>query len=405
MPNVKSYDVVVAGGGVAGVAAAVAASRRGAHVALIEKQCLLGGLATSGMIYIYLPLCDGYGHETASGLALEMMKRSVEYGPFTTPPGWAGVTEGYSGIVGKRFRCCFSPGGFELSLDKMLEEAGVDVWYDSLVCGVRMERRRVKAVEVENMSGRVAVAGKVFVDASGSCVVARLAGAPVLSANNSQTIWALDYQQGVKARSGYELGDNLDMHYISSLPPEELPESYDKPNYREPSGKDVSRYALATRRELREEYLQAYASGKFDRTTLFALKLPIMPQFRRIWCLDGQTTLQPGEYGVRFEDSIGLVADWRRSGEVWEVPYTSLLPQKIEGVIAAGRCTAAAGDAWEVTRVIPAAAVTGEAAGVAAALSVKRRVVPSALPVKALQNALGVNGIPLHLPDVGLAYK
>ena len=130
-----------------------------------------------------------------------------------------------------------------------------------------------------------------------------------------------------------------------------------------------------------------------------------MPQFRRILCIDGQTTLQPGQFGERFEDSVGLVADWRRPGEVWEIPYGSLLPQKVEGVLAAGRCTAAAGDAWEVTRVIPAAAVTGEAAGVAAALCVKRRTIPSMLPVKTLQNALAENGVPLHLPDVGLAYK
>lgn len=400
----KRYDVVVVGGGIGGIAAAVAAARRGCKTALIEKLFVPGGLATSGLVYIYLPICDGYGTQVSKSLAEELLYRSFVYGPGTVDERWR-ERKGGDGDI-RRFKCVFSPAACMLGWEAMLEEAGVDVWYDSLVCGVRMERRRVTAVEVENMSGRVAVAGKVFVDASGSCIVARLAGAPVLSANNSQTIWALDYQQGVKARSGYEIGDNLDMHYISSLPPEgDLPADYDKPNYREPSGKDVSRYALATRRELREEYLQAYASGKFDRTTLFALKLPIMPQFRRIWCLDGQTTLQPGEYGVRFEDSIGLVADWRRSGEVWEVPYTSLLPQKVEGVIAAGRCTAAAGDAWEVTRVIPAAAVTGEAAGVAAALSVKRRTLPSALPVKTLQSALAVGGIPLHLPDVGLAYK
>ncbi|MBQ9501566.1 MAG: FAD-dependent oxidoreductase, partial [Lentisphaeria bacterium] len=69
------YDVVVCGGGVAGVAAAVAAARRGAKTALVEKQCLLGGLATSGLIYVFLPLCDGYGHQVTFGLAEEMIRR------------------------------------------------------------------------------------------------------------------------------------------------------------------------------------------------------------------------------------------------------------------------------------------------------------------------------------------
>ena len=214
----KRYDVVVVGGGIGGIAAAVAAARRGCRTALIEKLFVPGGLATSGLVYIYLPICDGYGTQVSKSLAEELLYRSFVYGPGTVDERWR-ERKGGDGDI-RRFRCVFSPAACMLGWEAVLDEAGVDVWYDSLVCGVRMERRRVTAVEVENMSGRVAVAGKVFVDASGSCVVARLAGAPVLSANNSQTIWAIDYQQGVKARAGYELGDNLDMHYISSLPPE-----------------------------------------------------------------------------------------------------------------------------------------------------------------------------------------
>ena len=400
----KRYDVVVVGGGIGGIASALAAARRGCKTALIEKLFVPGGLATSGLVYIYLPICDGYGTQVSKSLAEELLHKSFLYGPGSVDDGWQ--TRSAHDHDSLRYRCIFSPAACMLGWESMLEEAGVDVWYDSLVCGVRMERRRVKAVELENMSGRVAVAGKVFVDATGACVVARLAGAPTLSANNSRTIWVLDHQHQGEDQPGFkDLAANLKVNYISSLPPEELPPDYDKPNYRDPSGKDVSEYAISTRRELRQKYLDAYASGKYDRTTYFPVKLPIMPQFRRILCIDGQTTLQPGQFGERFEDSVGLVADWRRPGEVWEIPYGSLLPQKVEGVLAAGRCTAAAGDAWEVTRVIPAAAVTGEAAGVAAALCVKRRTIPSMLPVKTLQNALAENGVPLHLPDVGLTYK
>ena len=65
----KKYDVIVIGGGVAGVSAALAASRQQKNVALIEKQCFLGGLATSGLITIYLPLCDGKGHQVSFGIA------------------------------------------------------------------------------------------------------------------------------------------------------------------------------------------------------------------------------------------------------------------------------------------------------------------------------------------------
>ena len=65
-------DVAVIGGGIAGVAAAVQAARSGKKTILVEKTILLGGLATSGLVYIYLPLCDGFGHQVTFGLSEEL---------------------------------------------------------------------------------------------------------------------------------------------------------------------------------------------------------------------------------------------------------------------------------------------------------------------------------------------
>ena len=66
-----SYDVAVVGGGVAGIAAAIQSARSGKKTVLIEKTILLGGLATSGLVYIYLPLCDGNGHQATHGICEE----------------------------------------------------------------------------------------------------------------------------------------------------------------------------------------------------------------------------------------------------------------------------------------------------------------------------------------------
>ena len=69
-----------------------------------------------------------------------------------------------------------------------------------------------------------------------------------------------------------------------------------------------------------------------------------------------------------FADSIGMASDWRKSGPVWEIPFGTIVPCNTENLFTAGRCISAVGDAWEITRCIPCAALTGEAAGYAAAL-------------------------------------
>ena len=79
-PVSYTADVLVAGGGIAGIAAALAAARSGARVMLLERGFMLGGLATAGLVTIYLPLCDGEGTQVSFGLAEELFRLSMEHG-------------------------------------------------------------------------------------------------------------------------------------------------------------------------------------------------------------------------------------------------------------------------------------------------------------------------------------
>ena len=169
------YDVAVIGGGVAGVAAALQAARSGKKTVLVEKTLLLGGLATSGLIYIYLPICDGNGRQVTFGISEELLKASILYGPGEIPGNWRKEKDA---AERKRYRCVFSPASFMLALDEVLREAGVDVWLDTLVCDAEVENGRVTAAVVENESGRGKISARQFVDASGSCILARRAGIP-----------------------------------------------------------------------------------------------------------------------------------------------------------------------------------------------------------------------------------
>ncbi|MEG0767453.1 MAG: FAD-dependent oxidoreductase, partial [Clostridia bacterium] len=126
VPVQGHYSVLVAGAGVAGVAAAIAAARQGAKVLLLEKSTVPGGLATLGLIAIYLPLCDGKGRKLIGGIAEELLRESIRYGYGNLPACWQ---DGSKTIQGghERYQTVFNTSAFVLAMDALLERAGVEV--------------------------------------------------------------------------------------------------------------------------------------------------------------------------------------------------------------------------------------------------------------------------------------
>lgn len=398
------YDIAVIGGGVAGVAAAVQAARCGMKTVLVERTALVGGLATGGLINVFLPLCDGNGHQVTFGIAEEMLRKSIVYGPGEIPPNWK---KERNGMERKRFIAVFSPASFVLALDEMLDEAGVDVWLDSLVCDVRIENEMAARLEIENESGRIELSAKRFIDASGSAVLARRLGQNVVTDDNYFSSWTLEFKSGAPYMNyGPIYGNGVPTGIFSDDDLRSAGTSLAE--LREAkrhgiTGKQVSEYLRVTRRCLRSYYAYAYDSGKSDRNSLYPLKLPIMPQYRKICAIQAAETMRDGQANRHVPDSVGLVADWRRAGSVWEVPFRSLYSASGPGnLLFAGRCMGAVGDAWEVMRVIPAAAVTGQAAGMAAALALRDRLPLRELSVERLGDELKRRGIPQHLEELGL---
>ena len=126
----EEYDVIVCGGGVAGVSAAVAARRRGASVLLLEKSVLFGGLATIGLISWYEPLCDHLGTKMISGIAEELIKLSVKYGFDSLPDAWKDGENKEK--VPVRYATFYSPTIFSMALDELLTDCGVDMILDCM---------------------------------------------------------------------------------------------------------------------------------------------------------------------------------------------------------------------------------------------------------------------------------
>ena len=391
----RAFDVLVCGGGVAGVAAALASARAGMKTALLEKTVLPGGLATTGLVNIYLPLCDGCGRQVTAGIAEELLHRSLRYRPGVVPP-WR---ESSPERPGPRYRVTFSPAAFVLALDEALEDAGVDIWFDTLACKPTLSGPRVTGVEVETKEGRLGFSAGCVIDATGDADVAWRAGAPCEEGTNSLAIWALE----MKTHAAHP-------HAPDAEPSDKLARirlglrnggAEDAADWRGTDAAGVTRFVLAGRALLRERYRSRHAAeGDAPRERRYPVALPAMAQFRTTRRIVGRTTLQDGEHGRPRADSVGLVADWREAGRVWEVPYGALIPQKVQGLLAAGRCISSAGDAWEVTRVIPAAALTGQAAGIAAALAVEHGAAPHTVPARDIQERLDEAGIPFRLSQV-----
>ncbi len=372
----KHYDIAICGGGVAGCAAALAAARRGCRTLLLEKTVFPGGLATSGIVLVYLPLCDGRGKQISFGIAEEFLRASNQYGPEDIPEDWQRAEpDGKS-----RLMAYFSPASFVLALDELLQEAGVDLWYDSCLIDCHCQNRRISAVEVFNKSGKHTISADIFIDASGDADLAFMAGNPCHCASNAMVSWIIEHREAENS-SAFTFGKQVSTRIMASPINNEDTE-------KGINGKMVSEFLLEGRRRYRHELIADYAEGRETRRSRYPLVLPSMVPLRHTRCIEGDFMLESEMSERDFPDSIGLVPEWRCVGPSWAIPYGSLLPSGLDNVLAAGRCISARDDAWEITRVIPAAALTGEVAGTAAALALQKKLMPRALPYEELAREL-----------------
>jgi hypothetical protein len=382
------YDVIVVGGGVAGVAAALAAARFGAKTLLFEKQVVLGGLATAGHIVIYLPLCDGMGNKVIGGIAEELLWESIRYGGGNLPSEWEGRPNRADTQI--RYKTMFNAPAFVLALDRIISEAGVDLLLDTVFCAPIMENGFCKAVIVEDKSGRQAYLCRAVVDATGDADVLARAGTPCAEQDNFLAYWSycLTEDSLQTALAQQSVTNLLKIFNFGRTDGIGLPEGSSK--YYGTDVRQVTEFLL----KCRELVLEKLIKQGMDKLVLASF--PSMAHFRTTRRLEGEYVLGPEDMYKHFEDSVGCVGDWRQAGPVYEIPYRALYSKKASNILAAGRNISSAGDTWEVTRVIPVAAATGQVAGTAAALISADGCVAGAVDISGLQKILAEGGVLVH---------
>lgn len=380
-------EVLVAGGGFAGISAALSAAREGANVMLLEREYILGGLGTAGLITIYLPLCDGKGKQVSFGIAEELLRLSISMGAEANsyPTAWlGGGTE--EERCENRFLARFNPQLFAILAEQLLISEGVKILYGTSVCAAECESGRIKHLITENKSGRFAIEAKSVVDCTGDADICKFSGEDSRLFEQGNLLAAWHY-----AFDGKEV--KLVLLGASDIPDEDRTGDEPAPlinrRFAGIDGEELSDMVVLSHKETLDYVKQM----KKDNEEYVPVTITTIPQIRMTRCIDGVSVMDTKDDHKRVSDSVGLISNWKKRGPIYEVPFSALYGYKIKNLITAGRCISATDPMWDVTRVIPCCAVTGEAAGLAAAVCDD---FPS-IDVTIIQEKLLSRGVVLHI--------
>ena len=388
VPVFSTADVVVVGGGPAGFAAAVAAARTGAKVALVERYGSLGGLFTNGMVLIIVGtgvMVDGKFQLMTRGIMEEFMNRCEHFGPKVITP---------KPSAEKAWQPTIDPEAAKVLMDAMIAEAKVDLFFHAWGVDVIQEGNRACGVVFESKQGRQGILAKVVIDATGDGDMYHAAGA--------------DYRQvSHAAGTVFRMGGMDQIDRALAAQQKDAPFAL---NSNEPNGaslwgnpdlgpktdalsvRDLTFAEVENRKGLWKYAKKMMTTPGWEKTYLQGVASQLGVRASRL--LKAETIISRADAFAHktYEDAIGMSGDEALFRPAFQIPYRSLLPVGVENVLAAGRCIGCAPDIIDRVRLIPVCMVTGQAAGVAAALAVKHGITPREVDVTELRRTLEAQG-------------
>jgi hypothetical protein len=423
VPVAGEADVLVVGGGPAGLAAAVAAARQGADTLLVERYPYLGGLASGGMVLVLDDMHNGT-EISVRGLAVEIIERMETHGLAVAPPEaermeprrstldawrrWArwGVFDFHTHskphpIV---YAAAFDPDGFKRASYEMVSDAGVRLKLHSWFSRTLVEDGAAAGIIVETKEGRQALKAKIVIDATGDLDVAASAGAPFVKSSYILTTVSRIGGVDTDAAERFEeeeperfaaldreakriIGGSWDFWWLKTPLPGIV-----WCNCPHMAGLDGLKVDDLTKAEL-EGRSRMHRLVDFARFSL--------PGFERCHIVDfapqtgvRQTRMLAGDYVVTKEDVMKRrhFADSVARGRDYYTPYRALLPKGVEQLLVAGRHYSATPQAQKVSREIPPCMAMGEAAGIAAAVALSANAPVRRADVREVQKRLRAAG-------------
>lgn len=393
LPVKGEYDVIVCGGGVSGVSAALSAVARGKSTLLIEKSTILGGLATLGLINLFVPLCNGRGKQIIFGRCERWVRESAKYGYDTIHEDWKDGEP--KTATEARYISWFPPYIFAMQLTEEIVSSGVYLKFDCNAVEPIMDGNICKGVVTFSKSGLEYYTCKMLIDTTGELDVMRRAGVPCKAGKNFATYMGKEItldtcKRAVEKGNIYHAIKHVS-GFSASLYGTNQPEGV--PLWSGLTSEDVNDYIIRNQLEMLKNI-----KGD-DRLSRDVVSLPLMPQFRTSCHIDGDYTFTEADAYRHFDDSVCAINDFDRRDYLYEVPLRTLCRRDYPNMITAGRCASAEGYGWDVIRVIPPAILTAQAAANAACLAIDSGCGVAEVDIKRLQSILEEEDVMIHFPD------
>jgi 2-polyprenyl-6-methoxyphenol hydroxylase-like FAD-dependent oxidoreductase len=438
IPIYHCCEVLVVGGGPSGTAAAYAAARAGADVALLERYNALGGLSTGGLVIWIDRMTDWDGRQVIRGFAedvLDRFPREGVAGPERQHWGsrdpelvahWGQRTSAFHGIVS--WAPTIDPERLKLISQEMLLEAGVRLVFHSWAALPIVEEGRVTGVIFESKAGRQALMANVVVDATGDGDIFARAGAEFdtdieagdvhHSMNTAFMLAGVDMDRWLAFRRkepeafaafmqrGREALGFFQTPYVSWRNDIALWLGPRQSGLSALDVDDMTEVEIRSHRFMQKhcEFFKANAPG-FENA--YMLESASQLGVRHTRRLKGVARIERGGWstGVALADEVGVSPSVSPKFPVISVPYGALVPARLDGLLACGRHVSCDANSHGFLREIPQCWLTGQAAGAAAALAAKSRVEPRAVDIAALQRALRVQGVFIREPAHQLKHE
>ena len=428
-PVIAEADVVVLGGGPAGIAAATAAARTGARTIMIERYGFLGGMGTIAMVTNFCGLhgvLDGEIFQLVHGIADDIVDRIDHFG---------GLNKVHTVLGGKVAAQAYDIAAYKLAADDLLLSSGVDIIFHCMAVGVVKEGDSIDALIVETKSGRGAIKASYFIDCSGDGDLAKFADAPWKMGDETgfmqfptQMFRVGDVNNEIAMKEGKPNLSKLMKEAAASgewkfsrsngiVNPQKNPWEW-RVNMTQIFGQDGGNLDCTNFRDLS----YAEIEGRKQVDNIFRFIKSHVPGFEDSYLLEiapqigvRETRRVMGEYVLQaediisskqFKDCIGVSAwpverhvkggvdwQWLEGRGYHDIPFGSLVPKEINNLFVAGRCASMSPVAQAAARVSGPCFAMGQAVGTAAALNLQTNTISSKTDITRLQNKLRSDGV------------